>query len=95
MKKRIINIAPWQAAKTSAVVYFLLGLIIVVPFGFLVQFLPVAPGQHKPGIGLFIALPFIYALAGLIFVPLGCWIYNKAVRLVGGLEITVEEDTAA
>ncbi len=95
MKKRIISIAPWQAAKTFAVVYFLLGLIIVVPFGLLVQFLPVAPGQQKPGIGLFIALPFIYALAGLIFVPLACWIYNKAVRLVGGVGLTIENETAA
>lgn len=95
MKKRIISIAPWQSGKTLAVVYFFMGLIIVVPLGLLIQLLPVAPGQQKPGIGLFIALPFLYAAAGLIFVPLTCWIYNKAARLVGAVEVTVENETAA
>jgi len=90
MKKRIVSIAPWQTGKTFAMVYFFLGLLLAVPLGVLLQFIPAAPGQQKPGIALFIAMPFIYAALGLIFVPLGCWIYNKAARLVGGVEVTVE-----
>lgn len=93
MRKRIISIAPWQTGKTFAVVYFLLGLIIAVPLVLLLSLVPVAPGQQKPSIGLIVAMPFLYAAAGLIFVPLACWIYNKAARLVGGVEVTVENET--
>jgi len=35
----------------------------------------------------------LYALAALIFVPLGCWLYNTAATYVGGLEITITDDT--
>jgi hypothetical protein len=39
--------------------------------------------------------PFLYALAGLIFVPLGCWIYNMAASFVGGLQVSVTDDADA
>ena len=90
MKKRITSIAPWQTGKTLALVYFFMGLLFVVPIGLLFSLVPAAPGQPKPGIGFFIAMPFLYAAAGLVFVPLVCWIYNKAARFVGGVEVTVE-----
>lgn len=95
MKKRIVSVAPWQAGKTFAVTYFLLGLLIAVPLGLLIALIPDVPGQQKPGIGFFIAMPFIYAAAGLIFMPLLCWIYNKAARLVGGVEVTVATEADA
>jgi len=39
--------------------------------------------------------PFLYDLGGLIFVPLGCAIYNFAAKLVGGLKISVTEEPDA
>jgi hypothetical protein len=42
-----------------------------------------------------IFFPFLYALAGLIFVPLGCWIYNIATRIVGDLQVSVVDDADA
>lgn len=42
-----------------------------------------------------ILLPFLYALTGVTFVPLGCWLYNPCVRSVGGLQVSVTDDAGA
>ena len=94
MTKKLTRIAPWQAGKLFAVVYFVLSLIFVVPMELIALFgpTPTGPGPHfSPA--LILLFPFLYALAALIFVPLGCWIYNIAAKLVGGLDVTVT-DTA-
>lgn len=91
MSKQLTRIAPWQAGKVFALIYFVLSLFLVIPFALINSALPSnAPGPHF-GIGFFIALPFVYAICGLVFVPIGCWIYNLAARFVGGIEITVVE----
>lgn len=91
MSKRLTRIEPWQTAKTLAVVYFLLGLVLAVPLGLLSSLAPAAPGEESPGIGFFLILPFLYGIGALVFVPIACWIYNEAARRVGGIEISVEE----
>ena len=90
MTKRLSRVSPWQAGKTLAVVYFGLGLIIAIPFGLLMSIVPTPPGQEKPGFLFFIFMPILYGIAGLIFVPLGCWLYNIAARFTGGVEVSVE-----
>ena len=95
MIKRLSRVSPWQAGKTLAVVYFGLGLIIAVPFGILMSLVPVVPGQERPSALFFVFMPVLYAIAALIFVPLGCWIYNVAARLMGGIEVTVETQADA
>lgn len=96
MTKRLTRIAPWQAGKLFAVVYFVLSLIFVVPMELVALLAPTraGPGPHfSPG--LIILFPFLYALVGLLFVPLGCWIYNVAAKLVGGLEVAVADGADA
>jgi len=96
MTKRLSRIAPWQAGKLFALMYFFLSLLFVIPL-LLVSVLvpmPAGPGPRL-GPGLLILIPFLYALAGLIFVPLGCWIYNIAARIVGGLQVSVVDDADA
>ncbi|HJS06748.1 MAG TPA: hypothetical protein VJ809_03785 [Pirellulales bacterium] len=95
MKKVVTRIAPWQSAKTLAVTYFVMGILVAVPVGLLSSLFPAAPGQPKPGPFFFIAMPFLYGVAGLIFVPIGCWIYNRAAALVGGVELNVESGSDA
>ena len=92
MIRRLTRISPWQAGKTLAVVYFGLGLIIAVPFGLMISLVPAQPGQEKPGAMFFVFMPVLYAIAALVFVPLGCWIYNVAARVIGGIEVTVESE---
>ena len=86
MNKRVTRIAPWQAGKFFAVLYFILGLIFAIP---LALFSQAIPGQAGFGIGFAIAIPFGYAIAGLIFVPLACWIFNMVAKFVGGLDFEV------
>ena len=95
MKKRLITISPWQTAKTFALVYFALGVLLAIPFGLIVSAMPTPPGQTKLGIVFFVCMPFLYAAAALIFVPLGCWIYNMAARITGGMEVAVESQPDA
>jgi len=86
MIRRVTRIAPWQAGKFFAVLYFILGLIFAIP---LALFSQAIPGQGGFGIGFAIAIPFGYAIAGLIFVPLACWIFNMVAKFVGGLDFEV------
>jgi hypothetical protein len=95
MKKRISNVSPWQAGKTMSLVYFGIGVLIALLFGLVLSFVPATPGQVKPGIGFLIVLPIGYAILGLIFVPLCCWIYNIVAGLVGGIEFTVRDQSDA
>ena len=96
MIKRLSRIAPWQAGKLFAVVYFVVSLVFVVPLELLALLgpTPTGPGPHLTP-GLIILFPFLYALVALVFIPLGCWIYNIAARLVGGLEVTVADGADA
>ena len=73
-----------------ALTYFALGLLLAVPVGLLSSLVPAEPGQAKPGPLFFLVLPFLYGIAGLIFVPIGCWIYNRAAAIVGEVELNVE-----
>jgi hypothetical protein len=91
MKKQITRIAPLQAAKIFALIYFVVGLVVAIPLGLLSMFVPAEPGSEQPGVGFFLALPVLYALASFIFIPLGCWLYNVASKYVGGVEITVKD----
>jgi hypothetical protein len=94
--KRLTRIAPWQAGKLFAVVYFLVSLVFVIPME-LVALLVSAPAGSKAHLspGLILLFPFIYALVALVFVPLACWIYNVAANWVGGLVVTVADDAPA
>lgn len=96
MRKRLSRIAPWQAGKLFAVVYFILSLLFVIPLFLLTAFVPAATGPGpRLSPGLLIIFPFLYALAALLFVPLGCWIYNVAASVVGGLAVSVVDDADA
>ncbi|MBV9723588.1 MAG: DUF3566 domain-containing protein [Gammaproteobacteria bacterium] len=96
MTKKLTRIAPWQAGKLFAVVYFILSLIFVVPLELIALLAPnrAGPGPHLSPV-LIILFPFLYSLAALAFVPLGCWIYNVAAKLVGGLDVTVTDGADA
>ena len=93
MKKTLVRIAPWQAAKISSILYFALGVLVAVPIGVIGHFSEPVPGQPPPpGLWFAVSMPIAYALAGLLFVPLGCWLYNTVAGWVGGLSIVVEDD---
>ena len=92
MLRRVARVSIWQATKFCVVLYFLIGLIAGVFFALIASFTPAE--QAGFGVGFAIALPFVYAISGLIFVPIGCLIFNGVSRLVGGLEFEVIEGEA-
>lgn len=93
MIRRIVRVAPWQAGKVAAVLYFIMGIVLACFLALSILFAPPnpAPGQGPPGWGFVVAAPFLYALLGLVFVPASCWLYNVVAGWVGGIEFTVEE----
>ncbi len=96
MAKRISRIAPWSAGRLFAVIYFIFSLLFIIPMALVWNFAPI-PAASKPpiGPGVLVLVPFLYAVGGLLFVALGCAIYNLAARFVGGLEVTVVDEPDA
>ena len=94
MTTRIDRIAPLQAGKVAAVLYFIFGAVFSLPFALVFMLAPAGPqadGSAPPGPVFFLFMPFLYALAGFIFVPVMCWLYNLVARLVGGIEVQLAE----
>ena len=87
-RKVVRSIAPWPAAKLMALMYLAFGVLIAAPMALLSWLLPREP--NAPGPVFWLMMPVFYALAALVFVPLGCWIYNRAAALVGGIELEFE-----
>lgn len=96
MNKRLSRIAPWQAGKLFALMYFFLSFLLILP---MILIMTIAPSRPGPGPHfsptLLIFFPFLYALVGLIFIPLVCWVYNLAAKVVGGLEVSVTDGADA
>jgi hypothetical protein len=94
MIRNVMRISPWQAGKFFAVLYFIMGLIFAIPLALFSSALP-EEASGGFGVGFAIAVPFIYAICGLIFVPLACLIFNFVAKLVGGLQFEITEGSGA
>ena len=93
MSKQITHIAPWQAGKLAAVIYFFLSLIFVIPMVLISMLEPASAPGPRLGAKAIVLIPVAYAVAAIILVPLTCWIYNLAAKSIGGLKITLSDDT--
>lgn len=93
MEKRLVRVAPWQAGKVFAVIYFFLSFIFVIPIA-----IATALGAHPKGFPsaiMLVFLPFLYAVFGLLFVALAAWLYNVSAKFTGGLQVSVVDTTDA
>jgi hypothetical protein len=85
-----------QTAKFFAIIYLIIGMLAIVPMFLMTLIMGLATGGAEGGIvGLFggvflLFMPIVYALAGFVFVALGCLIYNLVAKWVGGIEIELE-----
>lgn len=102
-KLRIKKIDILSAAKMYAVMGAIVGLIIGVIYGlFTILFGAMMLGMGKNeamaagggsilmGIVMMIAFPILYAIFGFISGVIGALIYNLFAKMVGGIEIEVE-----
>ena len=90
--KRIKRFGVYQTAKVFAIIYFLIAIVFMVPFGLMMSMMG---GDKFPGVpfggGLFfILMPFLYGIMGFIMTAIGCLIYNLISRWTGGIELEVE-----
>lgn len=86
MNKEITSIPPFPAARIFAVLYFIIGLL-VVPFVALPLLLRGQEGSAAVGLGVAIAFPVLYAVVGFVGVALGCWLYNVVAARIGGVQL--------
>jgi hypothetical protein len=92
---QVKRIGVLQTAKITAVMYFLISLVFLIPFGLIMMI--AGSAQGGPGIaeaffgGIFlIFMPIVYAVMGFVFVAIGCLFYNLVAKYVGGIEIELE-----
>ena len=88
MKRHITRIGPHQAGKVGAILYFVMGCLLV-PF----MLIPMLMGGDRagPGVLFVLAMPILYCVLGYVFVVLMSWMYNVVASFVGGIEITLDE----
>lgn len=87
MAQRIRNIEPVQAAKVVAILYLMVGLVLVPIFLFLAFMDSNAFGF---GMGFAIFIPVFYAVVGFIGTMIFCALYNLVAGWVGGIEVEFE-----
>jgi len=86
MKKQVINVSAMQAAKVSAVLYFVCSLPLL-----LVLMVPALIGQQQFPMLFLVLMPILYAVLGFIMTLIGAWIYNQVAARIGGFEFTTVE----
>jgi hypothetical protein len=94
-KRRIKRIAPLQLGKMLAVVYGLIGLVVIPFFMIMSAVMPQMPAEQRAGfmalgMGFILFLPVMYAIIGFIGGLIGACIYNIVAKWVGGIEVEVE-----
>jgi hypothetical protein len=90
-KRRLKRIAPLQLGKIFALLYGIIGIMVMIP-AFIIASMaaPTSPGSSEKTLIIF--FPVIYAAMGFIFGVLGAAIYNLVAKWVGGILIEVEWD---
>jgi hypothetical protein len=94
-KRKIKSVNPLQLGKMFAVLYGLMGLLLMPIFLVMTAFSSHLANSQRVGMlalgtGFAICAPFIYAVMGFIFGALGALLYNVAAKWLGGIEVEVE-----
>lgn len=92
MPQQIRRFGVGQTAKVVAMLYALVGLVLVPIFLIAAMF---SPKETVLGPGFAFALPIIYGVVGFVFTAIGCAIYNFVAGLVGGIEVELEGPRAS
>lgn len=90
--KRIKRFNIYQTAKVAAVIYFLISIVLVIPFFF---FFSMLGAGNNPALGMFggiglLFVPFLYAGVAFVITAISCAIYNMVSRWTGGIEVEVD-----
>jgi hypothetical protein len=92
MPQRIRKFGVLQTAKVVAVLYALMGLVFVPVFLIVSMY---SPDKGGPGTGFALLMPILYGVLGFVLTAISCAIYNIVAGLVGGIEVELDESSAA
>lgn len=84
MKQQVTRLSPHQNAKVFAVLMTLGSLVFFVPVMLITA--AFAPADAAPPLGMLLVMPVIYLVFGYLMTAAGCWIYNRVVPFIGGIE---------
>ncbi|OYT32878.1 hypothetical protein DRJ22_03085 [Candidatus Woesearchaeota archaeon] len=90
----IKRIGVLSAAKINGIIMLVLGLVIGVFYGVLMMFAGLFSGSKTTffiGLVLLFLAPFLYGLMGFLGGAAGAFIYNVAVKHVGGIELEIKK----
>lgn len=89
MKQQLTHISVHQSAKVVAILYGILGLV-VIPLFMLVSLADPAGGFP---FWLLLLFPVFYAIMGYVFTALAAALYNAISSRAGGIEFTLQSAT--
>lgn len=90
--KRIKKIGVYQTSKVSAVIYFIISAIFLIPIGIISHTIGDKNTEifTLDGGFIFFVAPFLYAIIGFIMTAIGCFLYNLTVTWTDGIELEFE-----
>jgi hypothetical protein len=77
----------FQTAKVIAVFYLIFGFIEGAVFAIIFAH---SPHPHPSGTLILIGFPFLFGVAGFIFMVIICWLYNIVAARIGGIAFDLE-----
>lgn len=86
MQMQIARFSPHQNGKVFGVLTAIVSFIFLVPFTLVA--LATAPKDAAPPVFVLLLLPLVYMLLSYAMVAVGCWLYNRLFRHIGGIEFT-------
>jgi len=92
------RIGPYSCAKVSAVLYFIIGLLVGLLFS-LIALIGATIGNSPEsmifGVGAVVIFPIFYGIIGFIGGAFMAWLYNRVVGWIGGIEMEFDEGSIA
>lgn len=91
-KTRVKKIGVLQTSVISAIIFFFLSLVLVLPMLLITGI----AGGFSDNMGfafggiIMIFMPIIYGIMGFLMTALWCWIYNVIAKRIGGIEVELE-----
>lgn len=94
MIQRIRRLGVGQMAKVLGTLHFLLGIVAALIFWIGSSMIPATANGYETalfGTGFILAMPFLYAVTGVVFGALIAWLYNLVAGWTGGIELELED----
>jgi len=92
----ITRVVPLSAAKITATLYAIIGLVLGACFSLISLVTTVAnpSGQNLPGaifgVASIVIFPLLYGVLGFLGTLVSAWLYNLLAGAIGGVEIEVQ-----